>query len=64
MMNFVLSKLKSLLDNFSHISYWRNSWHKTHAKGFTIFKMPNPGAWFYILEKVKFQTVVFGFTYH
>ena len=41
MMNFVLSKLKSLFDNFSHISYW----HKTHAKGFTIFKMSNPGAW-------------------
>ena len=30
MMNFVLSKLKSLFDNFSHISYWRNSL-KTHA---------------------------------
>ena len=25
MMNFVLSKLKSLFDDFSHISYWRNS---------------------------------------
>ena len=25
MMNPVLSKLKSLFDNFSHISYWRNS---------------------------------------
>ena len=25
MMNFVSSKLKSLFDNFSHISYWRNS---------------------------------------
>ena len=45
MMNFILSKLKSLFDNFSHISYWGNSLKK-HAKGFTIFKMSNPGAWF------------------
>ena len=43
MMNFVLSKLKSLFDNFSHISYWRNGL-KTHAKGFIIFKTSSPGA--------------------
>ena len=29
MMNFVLSKLQSLFDNFSHISYWRNSLKNT-----------------------------------
>ena len=45
MMNFVLSKLKSLFDYFNHISNWSNTL-KTHAKGFTIFKMSNPGAWF------------------
>ena len=45
MMNFVLSKLKSLFDNFSHNSCWRKSL-KTHAKGFTIFKTSSPGAWF------------------
>ena len=28
MINFVLSKLKSLFDNFSHISYWHNSLKK------------------------------------
>ena len=43
MMNFVLNKLKSLFDNFNHISNWPNSL-KTHAKGFAIFKMSNSGA--------------------
>ena len=45
MMNFVLNKLKSLFDNFNHISNWPNSLKK-HAKGFAIFKTSNPGAWF------------------
>ena len=31
MMNFVLSKLQSLFDNFSHISYWRNSLKNTSS---------------------------------
>ena len=30
-MNFVLSKLQSLFDNFSHISYWRNSLKNTSS---------------------------------
>ena len=45
MMNFVLSKLKSLFDNFNPISNWPNSLKNT-CESFTIFKMPNPGAWF------------------
>ena len=45
MMNFVLSKLKSLFGNFNCISNWPNSLKK-HAIGFTIFKMSNLGAWF------------------
>ena len=57
MMNFVLSKLKSLFDDFNHISNWSCNL-KTHAKGFTIFKTSNPGAWF------TFQTVVFALIYH
>ena len=32
MMNVVLSKLKSLFDNFSHISYWHNSLKNTYLK--------------------------------
>ena len=44
MMNFVLSKLKSLFDNFNHISNWPNSLKNT-CKRFSIFKMSNPGAW-------------------
>ena len=31
MMNFVLSKLQSLFDNFSHISYWRDSLKNTSS---------------------------------
>ena len=62
-MNFVLSKLKSLFDNFSHISYWRNSLGNTCKR---LYNIENVKSWclVYILEKVKFQTVVFGFTYH
>ena len=63
MMNFVLSKLKSLFDNFSHISYWRNSLKNTCKR---LFNNQNVKSWclVYISEKIKFQTVVFGFTYH
>ena len=44
MMNFVLSKLKSLFDNFNCISNWPNSLKKHLQKGFTIFKTSNLGA--------------------
>ena len=54
MMNFVLSKLKSLFDNFNPISNWPNSL-KTHAKGFAMFKMSNPGAWFTVHIRTIFK---------
>ena len=45
MMNFVLSKLKSLFDNFNDISNLPNRL-KNRCKRLTIFKTSNPGAWF------------------
>ena len=36
MMNFVLSKLKSLFDNFNHIFYWRNSLKNTCKRLYNI----------------------------
>ena len=38
MMNFVLSKLKYLFDNFSHISYWRNNLKNTYKKALQYLK--------------------------
>ena len=38
MMNFVLSKLKSLFDNFSHISYWCKRFKKHMQKALQYLK--------------------------
>ena len=58
MMNFVLNKLKSLFDNFNRISNWPNSLKNTCKRLYKSWCL------IYVLEKVEFQTVVFGFTYH
>ena len=55
MMNFVLSKLKSLFDNFNHISNWPNSVKNTCKR---LYNIKNIKSWclVYMLEKVKVQT--------
>ena len=62
-MNCVLSKLKSLFDNFNHISIWPNSLQKHMNKALQYLKheILVPGLH---IENVKFQTVVFQLTYH